>query len=217
MIKKILFIVVLLGASSLFAQQPVTIPDGGSTTLGAKSDAKSTATDSTAVTLMQVIKEISFVNQDLDTTVGTPGSAVPSKSQQMAGTDGTNAIVPYIDPCQRGAKTYTAINLASTTATKVISQVSSKSIYFCAINLISAGANNVVIITGTKTTNECDTTTAAMMGGTTAATGWNFAANGGIVIGNGAAAVMVGGTTKDICIIASASTQVSGTIAWVAY
>lgn len=45
-----------------FATQ-ATIADGGSTTLGAKADAKSTATDTTAVTAMQVLKEISFMEQ----------------------------------------------------------------------------------------------------------------------------------------------------------
>lgn len=38
--------------------------DGDSVTLGAKADAKSTATDTTAVTMMQVLKEISFMEQN---------------------------------------------------------------------------------------------------------------------------------------------------------
>jgi hypothetical protein len=41
----------------------VTIADGADVTQGAKADAKSTATDTTAVTLMQVLKEISFMEQ----------------------------------------------------------------------------------------------------------------------------------------------------------
>lgn len=45
------------------ATQPVSIVDGGSVTLGAKADAKSTATDTTAVTIMQVLKEISAMEQ----------------------------------------------------------------------------------------------------------------------------------------------------------
>lgn len=44
--------------------QPVSIADGSDTTLGAKADAKSTATDTTAVTMMQVFKEISFMEQN---------------------------------------------------------------------------------------------------------------------------------------------------------
>ncbi len=48
--------------------QPVSIAsgqivDGGDTTLGSKADAKSTATDTTAITVMQVLKEISAMEQ----------------------------------------------------------------------------------------------------------------------------------------------------------
>lgn len=50
-------------AGHTWAQNPVTIPNGGDATQGAKADAKSTATDSTPVTLMQVFKEISFMEQ----------------------------------------------------------------------------------------------------------------------------------------------------------
>lgn len=42
----------------------VSISDGSDATQGAKADAKSTATDTTSVTLMQVFKEISFMEQN---------------------------------------------------------------------------------------------------------------------------------------------------------
>jgi hypothetical protein len=42
---------------------PVSIADGSDTTLGAKADAKSTATDTTAVSIMSVLKEISAMEQ----------------------------------------------------------------------------------------------------------------------------------------------------------
>lgn len=42
----------------------VTIADGACVTLGAKADARSTATDTTAVTIMQVLKEISYMEQN---------------------------------------------------------------------------------------------------------------------------------------------------------
>src|SRR4051812_3190620 len=45
------------------ATQPVSAADGAQVTLGAKADAKSTATDGTAVTIMQVLKEISAMAQ----------------------------------------------------------------------------------------------------------------------------------------------------------
>lgn len=43
---------------------PVTVADAADVTLGAKADAKSTATDTTAITVMQVMKEISFMEQN---------------------------------------------------------------------------------------------------------------------------------------------------------
>jgi hypothetical protein len=43
---------------------PVKEADGGNVTLGAKADARSTATDTTAVTAMQVLKEISYMEQN---------------------------------------------------------------------------------------------------------------------------------------------------------
>lgn len=46
------------------ATQPVSLTDGADTTLGAKADAKSTATDTTAVSIMSVLKEISNMEQN---------------------------------------------------------------------------------------------------------------------------------------------------------
>lgn len=48
--------------SGTFAVQ-ATLADGASVTLGAKADAKSTATDTTAITVMSVLKEISAMEQ----------------------------------------------------------------------------------------------------------------------------------------------------------
>lgn len=67
-----------------FAAQ-ATIVDGGSVTLGAKADAKSTATDTTAITLMQVAKQISASVQLSATAAG-----LTDKSQFTKITDGTD-------------------------------------------------------------------------------------------------------------------------------
>jgi|SRR5579859_1690331 len=59
-----------------------SISDGASVTLGTKADAKSTATDTTAITLMQVQKEISFQAQAIAASAATiatnTGAAVPA-------------------------------------------------------------------------------------------------------------------------------------------
>jgi hypothetical protein len=219
-----------LGDSS--GRQYVNVADGSNVTLGAKADAASTATDTTAVTVMQVLKEISAKAQspaatpvtstpltDLDSSIQAPGSATPSKAVQVGGTDGTNTIVPYIDPCQRGAKTFIAISLTATT--KLVSGVSAKKIYVCSINLIAAAATNVALVEGTKVTTECDTSTAGikgLSGGATAATGWNFAANGGIAFGSGGFSVGAEATNADdLCVLVSAANQISGGLSYVVY
>jgi hypothetical protein len=51
-----------------------TIADGADVTQGAKADAKSTATDTTAVSIMSVLKEISFMLQNPASISATNGS-----------------------------------------------------------------------------------------------------------------------------------------------
>jgi len=117
-----------------------------------------------------------------------------------------------IDPCQSIAKTYKPISL--TANTQVITGTAAKQTYFCHIDIVVSAADNVAIVEGTGTT--CATSTVGVFGGATAATGWNFAANGGIVTGDGVSAVGATATTADnVCIFVSGTAQVSGMIVWV--
>jgi hypothetical protein len=50
-------------AGTFAVQAASTVADGADVTLGAKADAKSTATDTTAVSIMSVLKEISYMEQ----------------------------------------------------------------------------------------------------------------------------------------------------------
>lgn len=79
----------------------VTEADGANTTLGAKADAKSTATDTTAITAMSVLKQISASVQ-----------APPSQAVTNAGTFAVQA-------AQSGTWTVQPGNTANTTAWKV--------------------------------------------------------------------------------------------------
>jgi hypothetical protein len=56
------------------ATQPVSIADGSDTTLGAKADAKNTATDTTAVSVVSLLKEISAMEQAPASRVVTQSS-----------------------------------------------------------------------------------------------------------------------------------------------
>lgn len=256
--------------------QPVSIADGSEVTLGAKADAKNAATDSTAVSIMSVLKEISSLEQapasravtnggtfavqvtsapstavtnagtfavqeaTLDGAIsssvlqdnikqwnahtaaecgvsGCPavggnqadGSALSGQPITMAGKGSGNANIPVV--CDN----WTPFSLASTTSLKLVSKISAKQVYICSINIVVAAANDVALIEGTKTTTDCDTSAAGMAGGATAATGWNFAANGGLTQGSGVGTIMRTATANhDVCLLASANTQVSGVISW---
>lgn len=113
----------------------------------------------------------------------------------------------------------TPINNAGSSANlKLISKAASQTIYICAIDIVTAAATNVALVEGTKVTNECDTTPAGMAGGATAATGWNFAANGGLTKGNGTGLVFkTVNANFDVCLLFSAGNQVSGSITWAQY
>lgn len=66
----------------------VTIADGADVTQGAKANARSTATDTTAVTIMQVLKEISFM---LQTPAALPSNQSVNLAQVNAGTVATGS------------------------------------------------------------------------------------------------------------------------------
>jgi hypothetical protein len=126
--------------------------------------------------------------------------------------DGTNTML--VDPCKGQAKQYTSIN--QTANTQLVAGTASKKIYVCSIHVVVAAAANVALVEGTGSV--CGTSTAGVsgFGGATAATGWNFAANGGIAFGNGDSSLGAEGTSGDnLCLFNSGSGQVSGGVSYV--
>ena len=82
--------------------------------------------------------------------------------------------------------------------------------------MVAAAATNVAVVEGTGSV--CGTGTAGVsgFGGATAATGWNFAANGGISLGNGDSSVGAEANSGDnLCVFNSGSGQISGGISYV--
>lgn len=143
---------------------------------------------------------------------GATASAVPANATQIAGNGSGNLTPPTV--CDNVAP----FSFSSTTNQKIITNAASKTTYICAINIVVAAAVNVALVSGTKVTNECDTSTAGLAGGTTAATGWNFAANGGLTQGTGIGWITKTATTaKDVCLFASAAVQVSGFLTYTQY
>jgi hypothetical protein len=206
---------------ALPANQSVNVSQLAGTTTDTNSGNKSAgtirvvlATDQPQLTNAIKVDPSAVTSPVQDTATGATASAVPSRAMQVAGTDGTNLVAPYIDPCQRGAKTYYPVNISTATTVRFAAPTASKKTYICAISLIVGAADNVNIIEGTGGT--CGTATAGVTGGTTAASGFNFPANGGIVSGNGGFAVAAtAGTNVDTCLITSAAVQLSGHITFV--
>ena len=127
-------------------------------------------------------------------------------------TDGNNFLV--VDPCAAQAKLFASIS--QTGNTQLASGTALKKIYVCSIHVVAAAAANVAVVEGTGSV--CGTGTAGVsgFGGATAATGWNFAANGGIALGNGDSAVGAEASSGDnLCVFNSGSGQISGGISYV--
>jgi hypothetical protein len=143
-----------------------------------------------------------------DAATGTIGSAVPSKGAYVAGNSSGN--LTGIIACDQSAP----INMSTATTTQIIpiSGTGGRT-YICSYDLVVAGANNVTIISGSGT--NCASNQAALIGGTTAASGYNFAANGGIAKGSGLGMILKTTTTNnEVCIVTSAAVQLSGSISY---
>ena len=119
-----------------------------------------------------------------------------------------------LDPCSGVAKSYIPISIVTATTTEITPSLagSSTHYYICSLNLVTAAANNVLV--ADDDSDGCGSPTIGIFGsdGSPAAgEGWNFAANGGIALGNGVGSVgRTQGTNRVICILTSAGTQLSG-------
>ena len=185
----------------------------------------SAANQTTMITALQLIDDIVGVEDAAETAgaglarAGTVRRDVPSSS---AGTTGDNATlntnalgavwVAHIDPCSSLAKIYVPISQA--TGTQLLTGTASNRTYVCNVTVMSATAQNIALVSGTGTV--CATSTAAMIGGTSAATGWNFAANGGIVLGDGGFSIAKSSVdAHNVCLLMSSTGQVSGVLGYV--
>ena len=156
------------------------------------------------------------------------GSVRRDTAASSAGTSGDNATINTdangllwtrtVDPCTALAKTYIPINILTATTTELTASLAGASnhYYVCSINLGPvAGAQNAALVD--DDTDNCASVTSGLAGGTTAGTGWNIAANGGLVIGNGQSSIArTNGTNRVLCLVTSAAVQTSGVMTVVA-
>jgi hypothetical protein len=124
-------------------------------------------------------------------------------------------VVKSTDPCSDNSlKTAYVVDTAASGTIEFLNGAGAGNyIYICSVNLVSAGANNVVI--AEDDTDNCGSITAGLNGGTTAGEGWNLAANGGAAHGGGVGWIMKSaGTNRYGCLLTSANVQLSGTIVY---
>lgn len=139
-----------------------TVADGANVTLGAKADAKSTATDTTAVTFMQVLKEISFMEQTpASRAVTNAGTFAVQAAQSGTWNFGISAGANLIgsvnlgttpDPCGPGqAKSYAFYDASTNGATQIVALSSGKIVYVCSYSITSSSttANTIKLVYGT--------------------------------------------------------------------
>lgn len=123
----------------------------------------------------------------------------------------------FADPCSSAAKTFIPISITGATTTELTASLAgaSTNYYVCSLNLVTAAANNVALVD--DDTDNCASVTSGLAGGTTAASGWNFAANGGLTFGNGQSSIFkTNGANRVLCLVTSAATQLSGSMTVVA-
>jgi hypothetical protein len=107
-----------------------------------------------------------------DVASSATGAAPPASAIYVGGlsSGATGGFLGGIPVCD----TVKPVSMTSATTTLMVTGVASRNVHICAINLVTALANNVAVIEGTGAT--CGTNTSGMAGGSTAANGWNFAA-----------------------------------------
>jgi hypothetical protein len=143
----------------------------------------------------------------------TPDS-VALPANQSVNINQVGGATAYLDPCQREAKIRVSIN--QTAGTQLATGTASERIFICSMHVVTATAQNIALVSGTGTVCATSPSGVEGFGGSTAATGWNFAANGGIAMA--AAGFAYGNTDTDadnLCLLNSGSGQISGGLTYV--
>lgn len=161
--------------------QPASIADGSLTTLGAKADAKSTATDTTSISAMSVLKQISASVQ------APPSQAVTNAGTfavQAAEADGANVTLGAKADAKSTATDTTAVSVMS-----VLKQISASSQAPPSSAVTNAGTFAVQAALNAETTK--------VIGTVNIASGQSLAANQSVNVAqiNGVTPLMGNGTT----------------------
>ena len=214
---------------TLYGSDGTEITSLGNASIGATTDDKSTATDTTATTLISLLKEVSYLLQ-------TGAKVVPATSDGAYGASLTNPPVPItvplasapttagtpyvganhdlyvsnpLDPCSSTAQITLPISQAA--GATILAGVSAQKIYVCGGVLVAGAAEIVNFVEGTGTV--CATGGTALVGSTTAANGLSLAANGGFIIPTGGFRTST--AADGLCLTQNSTSRISGYINYV--
>lgn len=146
----------------------------------------------------------------------TPDSLVNTTNETAPiGINANGAVwTSTIDPCSSQTKSTYVVNISTATTVEIANAIASQQWRICSVNLVAAAAQTIAI--AIDDTDGCGSLTEGLHGGATAATGWSFAANGGIALGDGTGTVMTAPTAnRYLCAITGQAAQISGTIVYV--
>lgn len=147
----------------------------------------------------------------LRVTVSNDSSLAANQSVNEAQRGGTTIVA---DPCLTQIPSQASVNLSAASSSQVIALSAGKKVYICSGLLLAGAADNVAVTEGTGT--NCGTGNAAVFGGATAATGLNLAANQGAVWNGAGASHFHTNTAGDaMCLLPSATSQLSGYFTYV--
>ena len=167
------------------AQQPITTPAAGNGTTVSTDPRVNVASDNSAIA---------------NWGHGATGSAVPSGATYSGFQASGNLVGGII--CD-SKKVYDASTNGSTL---LVAKVAAKNIYVCGYDLFSAGTVNVKLISGTQTTNPCDTSTV------NETPAWQLIAQVGLVDNHYFGNSFKIATNTDLCINTSAGVAVQAMV-----
>jgi hypothetical protein len=168
-------------------------------------------TAGTANANVLTVQGVASMTPLLATGTGTAGSAA-SGVLSVQGIASMTPVFTSADPCTQATKLGAVISV--TGSAQIIAGTSAKKTYICAIDVVTATAQNIALVEGTGSV--CATNIFGLAGGT----GWNFAANSGVARGSGDGTVYspsadTNAAAANVCLLLSGSGQTSGQISYV--
>lgn len=175
------------GAYASGALAAGSIVNGADVTQGTTTDDKCTTTDTTACTLIALVKGLNYRYVSAAVT----------------------------DPCSGLVKVNKSFTINSATTTVLVAASASNKLYVCSFNILPvAGAMNFELVEDAQAS--CVSPDAGIIGSISDGTGAILVANQGMALGNGAGTTaQTASTNVNVCIITSSTNRINGNLSYV--